>query len=256
MTKAYPHVLDDEDILFFLHIPKTAGTSLTQTLTQRLGRRATLTPEQLNQAKLQPKEVLENARFVYGHFNRTVCTRRMPEAPNFTITFLRDPINHYLSIYKHLQRDPNFSFTTRITLGDRDLSHYIHKITSSGNLGEFLAAPESKLFDNYQTRYLVDGMRFLPDLNRQDLLNEALVCLEELGAFGITDRYNESLLLFNQALNLAEPLSAVSVNAAPNKEIDKRVSQSEKDEILKRTTLDHQLYQRASALFEERLSRL
>jgi hypothetical protein len=257
MHKAYPQRLDADDVLFFLHIPKTAGTSLTGELTQHWGADHTLTPEQLNTAKAQPREKLEKARFIYGHFSRAVCRRRLPRVPNFTITFLRDPTHHFISLYHHLQRDPNFAYTTRITLGDRELSHRISELAKSVSLEEFLKRPEADFFNNFQSKYLVRGMRFQPDVSeRPELLTLAEKCLKALGTFGITDRYAESLKLMTHALQLQQPLHTKTQNQAPNKPQRSILGAGVKEEIEARTRYDRQLYELALTLFNARLQEI
>ena len=82
-----------------------------------------------------------------------------------------------------------------------------------------MATKESTLFNNFQSKYLVRGMRFNPDVSeRPELGLLAKQCLLELGAFGITDRYQDSLLLIEQALKLSSnSLKARSTNIAPNR---------------------------------------
>ncbi len=255
MQKSYPEQLQPEDVLFFLHIPKTAGTSLTQELTRNWRKDLILTPEQLNTAKAQPRERLAKAKFIYGHFSRAVCRRRLPNPPTFTITFLRDPTDHYLSLYHHLQRDPNFAYTTRITLGDRDLSHRITELARSHSLQQFMAEPESHLFSNFQSKYLVRGMRFQPDVSeRPELKALAKKCLLELGAFGITSRYEDSLLQIGRALNLKRSLRARSTNMAPNRKTGDALSNAIREEIKARTRYDQELFDSALAIFETRLA--
>jgi len=254
--KAYPQTLDRDDVLFFLHIPKTAGTSLTQSLVERWGEDVTITPERLNTIRQVPASVLQRVKFVYGHFNRTICRNRLIVPPNFTITFFRDPVSHYLSIYNHIRRDPDFGFTTRATKGDLALSHKIAEIANTGDIRAFLDAPECSVFDNFQTKYLVDGIRFKPDLQESEaLVDEALACLELLGSFGITDRYNESLQLINRALNLSEALTPRKVNEAPNSE-QLEIAEDIIEEIRYRTRYDLILYNSALALFNQRLQQL
>ena len=255
MQKSYPDQLQSDDVLFFLHIPKTAGTSLTQELTGHWGADSTLTPDQLNTAKAQPRERLATAKFIYGHFSRAVCRRRLPNPPTFTITFLRDPTDHYLSLYHHLQRDPNFAYTTRITLGDREMSHRISELARSTSLPEFMATKESTLFNNFQSKYLVRGMRFNPDVSeRPELGRLAKQCLLELGAFGITDRYQDSLLLIEQALKLSSnSLQARSTNIAPNRTRGDRLPEEIQEEISQRTRYDQGLYESALAIFQTRV---
>ena len=254
MKKSYPEHMSENDVLFFLHIPKTGGTSLTTALAEHWGDELTLTPSQLNTAKAQPKETLANAKFVYGHFSRAVCRRRLPTAPNFTITFLRDPVAHFVSIFYHLRRDTNFAYSTRITLGDKERSLQISELARELPLEEFLKRPEADLFDNFQIKYLVRGMRFDPDV--QDIEGLRVLskkCLKELGAFGITERYQESLKLIGNALGLGAALKHLTSNAAPNKPEESEITSDIIKAIEARTALDLELYEYANLIFDQRL---
>jgi hypothetical protein len=255
MKKSYPERISEEDVLFFLHIPKTGGTSLTTALTEHWGDDLTLTPGQLNTAKAQPKETLANAKFVYGHFSRAVCRRRLPSPPNFTITFLRDPVAHFVSIFYHLRRDTNFAYSTRITLGDKERSRQVSELARDLSLKDFLQQPEADLFDNFQIKYLVRGMRFDPDVQDSERLRVlSKKCLKELGAFGITERYTESLQLIGNALDLGTTLKHLTSNAAPNKPKDPELVGDTIREIEARTQLDRELYRYANSIFDQRLN--
>lgn len=257
MKKSYPERIAEDDVLFFLHIPKTGGTSLTAALSEHWGEDLTLTPAQLNTAKAQPKEVLANAKFIYGHFSRAVCRRRLPAPPNYTITFLRDPVAHFISIFYHLRRDTNFAYSTRITLGDKERSVHVSNLARELSLEEFLKCPEADLFNNFQIKYLVRGMRFDPDVSDGSSLSVlAKKCLKELGAFGITERYEESLQLIGEALELSASLKHLTTNAAPNKPDGTQLVSDTIQAIEDRTQLDRELYEHACQIFDQRLKEI
>ena len=119
-----------------------------------------------------------------------------------------------------------------------------------------MATKESTLFNNFQSKYLVRGMRFNPDVSeRSELGLLAKQCLLELGAFGITDRYQDSLLLIEQALGLAHnSLKARNTNIAPNRTRGDRLPAEVQEEINRRTRYDQELYVSATAIFHTRVS--
>jgi len=135
------------------------------------------------------------------------------------------------------------------------MSHRISELARSSSLPEFMATKESTLFSNFQSKYLVRGMRFNPDVSeRPELGLLAKQCLLELGAFGITDRYQDSLLLIEQALKLRHnSLKARSTNIAPNRTRGDRLPEEIQEEISQRTRYDQDLYESALAIFQTRV---
>lgn len=89
--------------LFFLHIPKTAGTTLTTFLDQLFDVQdicpARVRPELL---KVFPKP-LRSSTFIRGHFPLDLLIRLLGFTPT-TITVFRDPVDRFISDFRHLQR--------------------------------------------------------------------------------------------------------------------------------------------------------
>src|SRR5690348_731653 len=109
--------LTDNDVLYYLHIPKTAGTSFTDVL------KANFKPEESSFLKLigdfvlTPPETLAKYKAISGHYfyNIEDVIRRTP----IFITMLREPIDRTISYYAYIHRVP---------------THYAHDIVKNQSL--------------------------------------------------------------------------------------------------------------------------
>lgn len=251
--KLYPDKYEENDFVFFLHIPKTAGTSLTNSLKSAFREDHSLTPFQMNNVRAHPQEIFLNAELLYGHFPHEIYAKRLPKQPNFILTFLRDPVAHYVSTFFHLKMDPTFAYTTRLT-SDRQLAEDIHSSLKSASIEDFLKSSHSQMFDNFQTRYLVNGLSSgYHHHTDEQLLPVAQRLLLELPFFGLTERFDDSLQLLQTVLGIGKKLQLLESNKARNKPRNFSPSAEVLTEIQRRTPADSALYDVAQLAFEARL---
>jgi hypothetical protein len=252
-AKRYPAKYEPSDFVFFLHIPKTAGTSVTRILESLFDERRIIAPKQFNNVRKHPREIFERAEFVAGHYPHREVYRRLPRKPDLTLTFLREPVAHFQSVFFHLQIDPTFAYTIRL-LQCKDAAKRIHQELKGATLQDFLDSEHCALFENFQTRYLAGGLsNDYADYSDDQLLPIAESMLLGLPFFGITERFEDSVRLLEHVFDIDRPLPVVRQNAARNRPKNFQVSPTQRETIEQKTTADRKLYDIACLAFEHRL---
>jgi len=180
-----------DPVRIFLHIPKTAGTTFSAILDRNVPRQETIDVYPLygitvDEFRNLPDSVRSSATCVKGHFDYGVH-RELDRAFTYG-TFLRRPEEQVRSRFNH-------AFSSRF--------HPLHRFARDvGTLAEFAR----KSPDNYQTRTLLGdetlpGQNF-PALTDQDLDRVRGNIEQHFDVVGITERFDESLVVFKRWWNL------------------------------------------------------
>ncbi len=227
----------------FLHIQKTAGTSIVHMARQYYGDSLVShgdcwgkSPDQLHQF-----------RFVSGHIGYDFARHLMQG--RYSFTFLRDPAERILSMYYFCRtRNPE----------EFDIYRKAHEL----DLPEFL---EAGLHDpcvrkniwNNQVWQLAHGYAHLDehgvsDFGEDELLRLAKAHLAELSHVGLTERFHEDARPVLRALGLPKMKEMPVMNAT-----EERPPAAAHDEAIRRglgklTELDRELYDYARRLGAER----
>ncbi len=201
--------------LRFLHIPKTAGRTLEEILRrQYFGRKnfalAILRSQyfgkkifgftgdlalDLKQFEALSEYDRENLVLFYGH---APIVTGLKEADNVTtITLLRDPINRVKAYCQHIREGKS--------------PYLINDFPpDSFNLDSFLESGTEEL-SNLQTKMLINNVNcasplLINKMSTSEVIDTALDNLyNKISYFGLTEYFDESLIVFSSALNWGMP---------------------------------------------------
>jgi hypothetical protein len=232
-------LLKTEGSIYFLHIPKSAGSSFTSVLRRYLGcdpRPCIVSP------RPSPCPRLINC---YGH--RVATDRPYHHA----VTLLRNPLDRVISAYHHARRE-----RLRGTGHCCGIHPQVLSRVTEMDLFEF--ANHSRV-RNQQTKMLagLEAYESLESSNVTDaeLLRRAKKRLDELTFVGLTEEWNRSVMLFTYTFGgplSSEDLSVKTRVASPDESGDVTLTPQQRKRIIESHSLDFEVYEYAKMLFEAR----
>ena len=234
--------LKSGDILFYMHIPKTAGTSLFSFISEQFK------PEEVfpfrgsefenNLNNLTPEEI-GRYRFIHAHFDYTIY-KLLSRKPVY-ITMLRDPVERVFSAYQHTKMDASHRLHSEIT--EKNLS-----------LKEMIDHPLAPV-SNVQVGYLVGKKLRTEEFNQlsdQAKLEIAKVHLDEFAFFGITEYFNDSVELLCGTFGWEPQKDHKPLNRSLQPSQRENITPEEIRAIEERNQLDMHIYEYARKLFRKR----
>lgn len=236
--------LRSRDILFFMHIPRNAGTTLFAQLETRFAENETLSLGGPNLHEFLAKSTssqFEDCRLIRGHLDYSIY-KYLPRKPVY-VTMLRDPIQRVVSLYGYVRDNPEHRF-------HREL------INSNLTLGQFIQRPEPrKIVSNEQVRMLVGlRRREAAHLSNRAMLEMAMMRLDEFAFFGLVEHFIESLKLLQFTFDWPPFEDIGALNKARTNSGSPKYEQSDLDDIRDSNELDMALYSYAKQLFAARLN--
>jgi hypothetical protein len=243
-----------ELLLALVHVPKTAGTTLTKLMRHHYRGGRFLTSGNIFsrfedvEAKLHELRAKRHIAALAGHFTFGLAQRELPPARYLTI--LRDPIERTLSHYSFLvQPRPGRARAA----GPAIMPAWLPPPPAGLSLEEALA-DRGYIPDNLQTRMLC-GLVSPYDPLPPDALEQAKLNLSERFAYvGTTERFDEFLALLN--LELGWPTVAYNSyrvhRTRPRRE---SLVAGDVQVLEERNALDLELYAHAIGLLEQALGR-
>lgn len=250
---------------FFMHIPKTAGTTLIQILEQQFDEQEIakwLYPFHLFAPNAQS---LRSHRYFHGHIEYDLMCSFL-RRPAVTITMLRDPVERYLSQFGNHKRVAG----AQIPDWTKEVYHQFQQTS----LSQFISKPppellaESRSWQNKQARMLTSPSAsdhsYLgsteASANRIEApsLEQAKKRLDQIAFFGLTERFQDSLFLLAYTFGWTPHVAYQTVNNAPTGQRPSRVSLTDDvlNEIERLNLIDRQLYEHAERLFETRYQQM
>jgi hypothetical protein len=239
--------------VLYVHIPKTAGTSVRTLLKRVCAGRSIVEMPLRREGRADAARQLGPRDVVVGHVGYGL-TEQFPVSP-FVFTFLREPIARSLS---------NFSFLQQRTMDATVAEDAADFVAAKGvSLAEFLRdepAAASRHIGNLSVWFLTrDGIEPRADLREMDRsdLEAAKRNLEQLDMVGIVERMAESVVWLLWALGCRP----ASMRPLPfENALHSRLQPSDLDESTRRLvaescSLDLELYDFAYELFRKQLVR-
>ena len=246
----------DDRPIYFLHIPKTAGSSVSLWLAQRVRGSAMCQAKIWDQLVQCDEAGLAECRIFAGHYG--IELDRYLGVALRTMTVFRDPLQRTFSHYLHVRRDTN---------------HPWHPRVSPQSFEVFLRDSQNwPMVENFQARYLVrsglDMRRFTRRLDTSPgklsrlsttsedvryLFDQGYVreqshaALDGIDVVGTTDRIPLFLEQAARTFSLESDGSEAvpRENVAPDRSGIESISQASLDLVAELTAIDQSLFQAA-----------
>jgi len=239
--------MTNPNTIIFLHIPKTAGTTLNRVLQKQykpeqlyyLGANAQESVRAYQALAAQKKKAI---RLVSGHtaygFHEYV-----PGSSTY-FTFLRDPVERVVSFYHYVKKSEQ---------------HYLNSaaVNEFSGIKPFVNSGITKMVDNGQTR-LISGTWLEPGFGEitAQIFEQAKTNLSQrFSIVGLTEQFDATLLLFRQLFNW-QNISYIRQNVTKSNQNNRQLSAEERETITAINRWDMALYRHAQSLFEQQINAL
>ena len=245
-----PTRADQSSLLTFLHIPKNGGSTLNHIIGRQYPWQTVFwfsydRPELVSQFEAMDEKQWAELRCLGGHFPFGIH-EECPRTASY-ITMLRDPVARFISEYGHLQR------------GERS-GRWWPPRDRLKSLADFLDYRIETNGMDVQTRFISGNMPAPgaePPLDPLpvDALERAKENLKKhFIVVGLTDRFDESLLLMKDRLDWQSRIFYSRKNTAPQPTSYADIPADVLDRITEHTQIDAELVRFAGELLDEAIS--
>ena len=178
--------------MFFHHVPKTAGTTLTYLLTSVYGEENTCPAVSAEDIGRQNLDV-RNFDFIHGHFTWQFAQEFVAEYQ--MITTVRDPIKRILSQYRNLATPEKINRDGR--WADDEFTDEVNKFAHENDFSTWIRSDHPYiryLCDNFQAKFFTCYDSNIRAFESTDPLDEALTNIQSHFLWvGITESFNDCI---------------------------------------------------------------
>jgi GT2 family glycosyltransferase len=223
----------------FLHIQKTAGTSIADTVRRYYANSMASHGDFMNRSA----ESMQHYRFVSGHFGFEFA-RALVET-RYSFTFLRDPVERVLSLYYFARNRNPQQFLIYRMAQELDLHSFLLAGRASGVIRDHIY--------NHQTWQLSWGWGAphtytLDNLSDEQMLALAKANIEKFSYVGFAETFDDDCRRVLADLGIPAPEKVVHVNATPSRPHKESIPSETLTIIRELTACDQVLYDTAWAL--------
>jgi Sulfotransferase family len=222
-------------LVVFTHIPKAAGTTLMSIVRAQYGDPLVVDVGAVPEVKRMAfmATLPQDVRAVVGHARYGLHEHTSRRCRYFT--FLREPVSRVLSTFGYIRRNP---------------LHYMHREVMSGQLD--LAAVARRLRD-LQTKFVAGVPVEKEVVDAGDLATAKEHLTAKFDAFGLMERFDESLILLADTFSWSSPVY-LRENVNPRGSRSSATSDRDREVILEMNQFDIQLFEFARALLDQRIA--
>lgn len=240
------------DIVYFLHIPRTAGTTLASYLESGFHPRDVCDAYDWPELLALPEQSLADYRLIRSHFGAMLIDL-LPRPPA-VVTMLRDPVGRAVSVWRYIRAHPSHPAHPDFMRHGPDLLSFVRNAppnVQARDLAVDKAPPEllSRIRASGSRQEIWRVVRGWTS-RQPDLLERATDRLERCLAFGLVERFDESVHLLATRLGWRPPGALPRLNAAPPGDDSFEPSAEVVEAVLERDALDVELYAHARRRFE------
>jgi hypothetical protein len=242
--------------LLYLHIPKTAGTTLKHCIYEQYANGPKGAPEERGWLRegvfyypigfLKPKRPLipqwirsalarDDINAVVGHFQFGI--HQFVGKPTTYVTLVREPVDRVVSLYYHLRAAANGGAGN----------------VADMTLDEFITSLELRETDNDQTRRIAGLEPPFGRCTEKTLARAKGNLVRNFSVVGVTHRFDETLVLLKRLLNWGDLyyLPGLVNKARPSRS---GISAATINQIAARNSLDGELFKFAEMLLDEAIT--
>ncbi len=248
---------------FFIHIPKTAGTSFITLLDAVVAENAIFPCQLWREINEEMVANKNNYHLLRGHFGGGSYKLLCAHKPH-RLTILRHPQSLSLSTFHFIKREKNTAVHDLVKNKEMDLKAFLQEPRTLSKIENRMVRhlsfdlqqdPEAQeLFLSEQSVKVIEKWIKAPKkISPKKRLARALKVIDECSWFGIVERFDESMQLFCYRFNLPPIGKSPRLNVYKKKqEIDEFCQKI----IAQQNELDAELYNYASTLFVQKYQQM